>query len=334
MDWAPLRFKPLYQERVWGGARLATRYGRVTPVGAPIGESWEIADRPGAMSVVAEGPLRGRTLSELMAADAAGLLGDARPVGGRFPLLVKILDAQADLSLQVHPPAAKAAALGGEPKTELWYFVETAPTASVYAGLKPGITRARFEAAVREGSVAACIHRLPVAAGDVLFLPSGRVHALGAGVLLFEIQENSDTTYRVFDWNRLGLDGQPRALHLRESLESIDFSDVAPDLVRQPWVQEGPTQGRSLVKDAAFSVEARRAPAGCLSTQRLARCRVLGLVSGELLVCGGEGSLRLHPGEFCLLPAALGEVRLEAMGDAEWLSAEPGSGRRAADGRT
>ena len=126
------------------------------------------------------------------------------------------------------------------------------------------------------------------------------------------------------DWNRLGLDGRPRPLHVRESLASIDFSDVTPSLVPTPWQADGPTSVRSLVRDAAFSVEARRAPQGCLSTQRLQRCRVLGVVSGELLLCGGEGSVVLRRGEFCLLPAALGDVRLEVRKDAEWLTAEPG----------
>jgi len=131
-----------------------------------------------------------------------------------FPLLVKILDAQDKLSLQVHPPPAKAKELGGEPKSEMWYFAETTPEADIFAGLKRGVTRDEFERKTGDGTVAECFHHLVVKPGDVMFLPSGRVHALGAGSVLFEIQQNSDTTYRVFDWNRVGLDGKPRDLHI------------------------------------------------------------------------------------------------------------------------
>ncbi len=325
MNWAPLRFHPLYQERVWGGSRLASIYHRPLPAQPPIGESWEISDRPGAISVVAEGPLAGWSLSELMAADAPGLLGDARPREGRFPLLVKILDAQADLSLQVHPPRAQAAALGGEPKTELWYFTHAEPGAEIYVGLRPGVTRENFEDGIRSGTVADLFHRLPVHAGDAMFLPSGRVHALGAGLMLFEIQENSDTTYRVHDWNRAGLDGKPRPLHVRESLACIDFNDLAPGLVSSAWRPDGPAFVRPLVLDPTFMVEARRATAGSVSLERLARCRVLGVVAGEVRVSAGGESLRLRAGEFGLLPAALHEVRLATERASEWIVAEPAS---------
>ena len=149
-----------------------------------------------------------------------------------FPLLVKILDAQDKLSLQVHPPPAKAKELGGEPKSEMWYFAETTPEADIFAGSKRGVTRDEFERKTGDGTVAECFHHLVVKPGDVMFLPSGRVHALGAGSVLFEIQQNSDTTYRVFDWNRVGLDGKPRDLHIPQSLASIDFNDFEAALAR------------------------------------------------------------------------------------------------------
>jgi mannose-6-phosphate isomerase len=132
----------------------------------------------------------------------------------RFPLLIKIIDARDTLSLQVHPPPQKAAELGGEPKTEMWYVARAAPGAELFVGLKRGVDRAEFERKLARHTVAGCIHRIPVQAGDAMFLPSGRVHALGAGIMLFEIQQNSDTTYRVFDWNRLDEHGQGRALHV------------------------------------------------------------------------------------------------------------------------
>ncbi len=221
----------------------------------PIGESWEISDRPGDVSVIANGPLAGKDLRWLMEKHAADLLGGAQPQRGRFPLLVKILDAQDKLSLQVHPPPAQAAALGGEPKTEMWYIAQAAPGAELYVGLKRGVTRAEFERKIKAGTVAECFHRVPVQPGDAMFLPSGRVHALGAGLVIFEIQQNSDTTYRVFDWNRLGLDGKPRELHIPQSLASIDFSDCEPSLLPRAFVPQGAQQVRPLVQ--RFSLHRR-----------------------------------------------------------------------------
>ena len=209
----PLVFQPLFKERVWGGRELERLYAKKLPLSKTIGESWEISDRPGDASVIANGPLAGKNLRWLMEHQATEVLGSAKPAAeGRFPLLCKILDARERLSLQVHPPAGKAKELNGEPKTEMWYIADAAPDASLYVGLKHGVTRAQFEKKVADGSVAECFHRIPVRAGDAMFLPSGRVHAIGDGLVIFEIQQNSDTTYRVFDWNRVGLDGKPREL--------------------------------------------------------------------------------------------------------------------------
>jgi mannose-6-phosphate isomerase len=326
----PIRFEPIYKERVWGGRRLEGVYGRGLPGEVPIGESWEITDRPEGVSVVANGPWAGRTLRQLLDADAAGVMGVAPLKSGRFPLLVKILDAREVLSLQVHPPASKAAALGGEPKTEMWYFTAVEPGSEILVGLRPGVTREGFGRKLAEGTVADCFHRIPVSVGDAMFLPSGRVHALGGGLMLFEIQENSDTTYRVHDWNRVGLDGRPRPLHVEESMESIDFGDHAPGLVAAGW--EGATgwgvgvERRRLVEDALFRVESRRGLAGAEGVEPLDRCRVMGVVRGALMVGGGElgAGVRLGAGDFVLLPARMGEVRVRLEEDAEWLVAEPG----------
>lgn len=228
----PLLFTPHYHTRVWGGRRLETRLGRVLPDAQPYGESWELSDRGDCQSVVAEGPLAGRTLNELWRTQRAAVFGAALSAhpAARFPLLIKVLDCADDLSIQVHPPAAIAPELGGEPKSEMWHFIEAVPGAKLYAGLRRGVTRAAFEQALAAGTVAECVHALEPRAGDSLMVPSGRLHALGAGLLLFEIQQNSDTTYRVFDWNRAGLDGRPRPLHVAESLRCIDFEDIEPVL--------------------------------------------------------------------------------------------------------
>src|SRR5262245_36022788 len=189
----PLTFHPIFKERVWGGRKLEQLYRKPLPAGTTIGESWEVSDRPGDVSVITNGPFAGKDLHWLMQHHGQELLGRASPQSGRFPLLVKILDARERLSLQVHPPATKAAELGGEPKTELWYIAEAEPGAELYVGLKRGVTRNEFEQKMKNGSVAECFHRVPVKTGDAMFLPSGRVHAIGGGLVIFEIQQNSDT---------------------------------------------------------------------------------------------------------------------------------------------
>jgi mannose-6-phosphate isomerase len=322
----PLVFEPRFKERVWGGRNLERLYGKALPPQAPIGESWEISDRPGDASVIANGPLAGRDLRWLMEQHGSEVLGAAAPTpSGRFPLLVKILDAQQDLSLQVHPPAEKAAALGGEPKTEMWFFTECQPGAMIYAGLKSRVTRDEFFQRLADGTVAECVHRLPVQAGDATFLPSGRLHALGAGCVLFEIQQNSDTTYRVFDWNRLGLDGRPRELHIQESLECMDYHDVQPTLIATRYSRSASMAVRYLVDHPAFMVNACRVQRHQRFYLRFRSAQILGVVQGRLQVGAGEQAVTLKAGDFCLLPACLERVPLEALSRVEYLLAEPGT---------
>ncbi|MDX2080376.1 MAG: type I phosphomannose isomerase catalytic subunit [Terrimicrobiaceae bacterium] len=226
----PIVFEPIPMERVWGGRRFESLKGKALPHGTPIGELWEIVDREDAQSVVHSGPLAGRTLHDLWVSERAAIFGndyldDPSP---RFPLLVKLLDARERLSVQVHPPAHMAATLQGEPKTEVWYFLDALPGARIYAGLKNGITRETFDQLLRAGGVESALHEISVETGESIFIPSGRLHAIGEGNLIVEVQQNSDTTYRVFDWNRTGLDGRPRALHIDQSLASIDFDDFEP----------------------------------------------------------------------------------------------------------
>ncbi len=320
----PLKFQPILKERVWGGRSLERLFHKRLPPGKVIGESWEISDRPGDASVVTNGPLAGKSLSWLMAHHREELLGTARPQGDRFPLLVKILDAQENLSLQVHPPAAKAAALGGEPKTEMWFVAEAAPGAQLFAGLKRGVNRDAFERGIRSGTVVDCFHRLAVQAGDSLFLPSGRVHALGAGIVIFEIQQNSDTTYRVFDWNRTGLDGKPRPLHVAESLASIDFADYEPPLTPNTFQASDGCRVRTLVDDPLFRVQQMEFPASAAAPLPNQKMSIVGLVKGEIILSGGEEKLTLVPGEFCLVPAAAARATLLASTPSTVLMVEAG----------
>jgi mannose-6-phosphate isomerase len=310
----PLTFHPLFKERVWGGRSLERLYGKPLPPGALIGESWEISDRPGEASVIANGPLTGKDLRWLMQHHQADLLGSAKPIGGRFPLLIKILDAREKLSLQVHPPAVIAAQLGGEPKTEMWYIADATPGAELYVGLRTGVTRQEFERKLQAGAVGECIHKVGVRPGDVMFLPSGRVHAIGAGLVIFEIQQNSDTTYRVFDWNRLVLDGKPRELHVAQSLASIDFHDFEPPLAGRGRVGAGANTKRSLVNDSLFSVDALTVERGESIRLSPPKPKIIGLVEGRAAVAGGGNDVELSRGQFCLVPAALqAELRVEPL---------------------
>lgn len=289
---APLRFLPGYHERVWGGRRLESVYGKPLPQGT-YGESWELVDRPGEESVVAAGPLAGRTLGELWRGPERTRIFGARADGwgDRFPLLVKVLDCVETLSVQVHPPADLAPALGGEPKTEMWVVADATPDAHLFAGLRAGVTREAFDAALRAGEdVSAMLHRIDVAAGDVMFLPSGRVHAIGAGNLIVEIQQNSDTTYRVYDFDRPGLDGRPRELHVEESMRSIDWDDVEPALV-QP-------DGETLVAGELFVVE-RWALDGARRVTDPGECAIVVPLDGAVELDGEA----LAAGEFALVPA-------------------------------
>lgn len=290
-----LQFKPIYQERVWGGRVLESFLGRKLPGNTPIGESWEIVDRPEAQSVVAAGPWAGQTLREIIAVHAAEIMGPAWPGDRPFPILVKWLDCRDRLSVQVHPPAGIAEKLGGEPKTENWYMAQTDAGAAVYAGLRAGVTRASFEQAIGTGTVDQCLDRLVVQAGDSLLIHSGTMHAIDAGNVILEIQQNSDTTYRVYDWGRLGLDGKPRTLHVRESLESLSANTaVAPQLVRGAGM---------LAQCREFTIRRQELRGGApLTFGAGQQARILSIVGGEMQ--GGATTLKV--GDNLLLPYAGG----------------------------
>jgi mannose-6-phosphate isomerase len=292
----PLTFEPIFVERIWGGRRLEYEFGKKLPLQKSIGESWEIVDRPEAQSIVRNGPLRGKTLHELWIQDRDEIFGDV-PDAPRFPLLVKLLDAHQKLSLQVHPPDGIASRLGGEPKTEFWYVAAADPDAELYLGFREPITRDQFEKALRDGTAADHVHKIQVKPSDAAFLPAGRFHALGAGNLLIEVQQNSDTTYRVFDWNRVDGQGKQRQLHIDQALQCIDFDDVRPRLLRPV--------GELLLRHNLFEIQKWN-----LDSSREIAPR------GKLAIaCCLTGSLRcadvkFKPGEFFLIPAQLQERQL------------------------
>jgi mannose-6-phosphate isomerase len=306
----PFTFHPIFKERVWGGRKLEELFNKRLPPGLLIGESWEISDRPGDVSLVANGPLAGKDLHWLVTHHPKELLGHVKLKNGRFPLLIKILDAREQLSLQVHPPPGMAKKFGGDPKTELWYVVDSVPEAEIFVGLKRGTTRKQFERLLKEGTVGDGVHRVHVARGDAMFLPSGRVHAIGAGLVLFEIQQNSDTTYRVFDWNRLGLDGKPRELHPAESMASIDFKDFEPALVsraKSTWANS-----RVLVQDPIFHAKIFRTDIRKEMSLPGNKMHILGMEQGQITIQSEMLSLKLEKGEFSLIPANVSaKIRVE-----------------------
>jgi len=222
--WEPIHFKPVYQTYIWGGRQLVDLFQRSdAPASGPVAESWEISDRTDAMSVVSGGSFDGRTLHHLLDEHAEAILGTAAG-GSVFPLLIKLLDAHQSLSLQVHPDDEKSARGLGEAKSEAWYVLDAKPGACIYRGFQPWVTPERYEQAVSDGCLADILVRYSVTPGDMIYIPGGTVHAIGEGCLLLEVQQNSNTTYRIFDWNRRGPDGKSRELHLEQAKQVINFN--------------------------------------------------------------------------------------------------------------
>lgn len=234
----PLQFQPVYKDYIWGGNKITVQYKRGLPPGI-YAESWEIADRPEGMSVVINGPLAGRDLFSLMRLYGEKITGRHL---NEFPLLVKIIDAKEKLSVQVHPDEAGIKDVSGDPKTEMWYVLAAEPCAEVYAGLQPGVTAASFKDALTKGKAGELLQAIPVTKGDVVYIPGGRIHAIGPGCLLLEVQQNSNTTFRLFDWNRLGQDGKPRALQINKAIKVIRWDNPAPpkiDITKHPMQFDG-----------------------------------------------------------------------------------------------
>ena len=308
----PLKFKPILQERVWGGRALA-RFGLTLPE-RPIGEAWTIGDHPNGTTVVENGALAGSGLDEIRARYGAEWFGSrfaAASKNGRFPLLIKLLDCNDDLSVQVHPTDDyERLPLGELGKTEMWYVLDAKPGAKIIYGLKPGQSREQLAAAIAADSIMDTLQEVSVTAGDTFFIPAGTVHALCAGVLVAEIQQNSDTTYRLYDYNRPGLDGKPRALHVEDSLSVINYAN------------EGAGRSTTDVPSTNHWLE-------------LARCDYFvtekAIVDGDwqlatsletftiLIVADGQGTLRwandteaitINAGDCLLLPATLGSYTL------------------------
>lgn len=304
----PLRFEPICKSALWGGQRLSDWFGPGTSPDAPLAEAWVLSDQGENLSRVGEGPLKGQTLRQLIEQAGHRLLGRANQPGRRFPLLLKFIDAQQSLSVQVHPadhhthlvPAGE----GG--KTEAWVVLHAEPESRVWAGLRPGVGPDELRHALAAGTVANCLHSFRPRQGDCIFLRAGTVHALGGGVVLFEIQQTSDSTFRLFDWNRVDpRTGQARPLHIEQALACIDFSAGPCDPV-SPRIEEGhPVHREQLVSCPYFTLWRWQGE----RTFRIGQpnsCRLLIGVEGEAILESQGGSWQLHQGTVLFLPAEMG----------------------------
>jgi mannose-6-phosphate isomerase len=297
MQWYPLQFDPVYQERLWGGQELWRVLGRKMPRES-IGESWEISGHPNGPTCVANGPLRGRTLPELMEIDAEGLLGvDRRDKD--FPLLVKIIAAADDLSIQVHPDDELAKLKGTRGKTEVWYVLSAMEGARIYYGVRPGVTRSDLQKTLEAGKIISLLNEFPVRPGDFIPIPAGCVHALGAGVMVAEIQQSSDTTYRLYDWDRTDAQGKPRQLHICDGLEAVKVGLNLPERLSKPRFDS-----EKLYADEHFTVFYRKV-SGVYQTQGEGKMKLWTLVEGvgRFEASGIYGELRA--GSSLLFPAAM-----------------------------
>jgi len=307
----PLLLRPLYRRYIWGGRRFASVFGRDLPTGEDFAESWQLVDRGDEQSVVAAGPLAGMTLGQLVRERGPDLLG--RHAGlAAFPLLFKFLDASRDLSVQVHPDDAVAARLDPPDlgKTEAWVVVDAVAGARIYAGLREGVDAAALAAALRAGRCDEVLHAFEPRAGDCVFIPAGTVHAIGAGLLVAEIQQSSDVTFRLFDWNRIGPDGRPRPLHVERGLEAVTrFEPVGP---ATPRSTDDPAVTRLVECDYFIldRVVPAAAPdvcgAGRWEVGGDDRCHFLAVLSGGLEFDGRWQVPPLAAGDCLLLPAAAG----------------------------
>jgi mannose-6-phosphate isomerase len=341
----PLKFKPIFQKRLWGGTRLRALLNKpVEAGGGPIGEAWELADLPAGTvgvdsagaaadgsfsSVIANGAWAGRTLGDVWNSEFRMPNSES---GSRthFPLLVKFLDAGQDLSVQVHPDAAYCGRnAGAHVKSEAWYVMHAEPGAKIYKGLKAGVTKEQFKGALETGEVEPLLNAVPVRAGDCHYLPSGTIHALGAGILAAEVQTPSDTTFRVFDWNRLGPDGKARKLHVAEALECIDFSGSGAEAGGQrSHVASVWTTVTRLVTSAHFTLERVRMVQGFEQEIPYSEAVVWIVLEGQGVInVEGVGPTAFTKGDTLLLPGEMKGAKVKMVTDCAWLEAKlPGAG--------
>jgi mannose-6-phosphate isomerase len=323
MQVCPLIFQPIFKPKIWGARNLERLFGKKLPVDQAIGESWECADLEAGQSVVARGPARGKTLHELVEAWGPALLGRVQLADGRFPLLIKFLDAAQDLSVQVHPDAETAERLGGQVrvKHEAWYILDAAEGASIYRGLKPGATVEALSKAMAErpGAILDYLQRIPVRPGEIYYLPSGTLHGLGAGVIVAEIQTPSDITYRLYDWDRVRPDSDA-GLHLEQGLACIRTDIDFAMFEKRSHVADVFTTVTRLVTCPSFVIEKVRFIEQVERPIPYAEpvCWIVLEGRGEIGY-GETGKETFGKGDVVVLPAELERARLKTLADCVWL---------------
>jgi mannose-6-phosphate isomerase len=317
----PLTFTPALKDYLWGGRNLEKMYGRQLPPDGPIAESWEISGHPNGPAVVDDGPLAGQSLPEVLETLGADLVGKRAGWAlerHKFPLLIKILDAEKRLSVQVHPrdDYALANENGELGKTEMWYILHALPGAQLILGLRPGVTPEVFHQAVADNKLDRWLHHLPVRAGDTVFVPAGMVHAILEGIIAAEIQQNSDTTYRIYDWGRLGADGKPRSLHVDKALDVIDFGLIDPGPYEPVLISsdDGVTR-QEITRSEYFVVEKVTLAQGAAYNGRTdgETLEIWGTIQGESQLAWAKQPVSLPAIRFCLVPARLGDFAVLAI---------------------
>lgn len=314
----PLQFRPLIKQTIWGGSKLGTLLGKSVGDEGNYAESWEIVDHGDDQSVVTEGALAGKTLAELVKADPAWLLGDASVTS--FPLLLKYLDCNRVLSVQVHPDDEYGSKMPVPDlgKTEAWYVVAAEPGSLIYAGLQSGVGRTELAEAVAAGQTDSVLHSFEASPGDCVFIPAGTVHALGAGLVIAEIQQSSDTTFRLFDWNRVGADGLPRPLHIEQSLDVSDYESGPVAAQGSDPTEEG---WQTLVECDKFVLKSLERGQGQLSDTN--RCQIVTVPKGVARIESSSGRWKVTTGQSILVPAAMDECSITVEENSTALMAEP-----------
>jgi mannose-6-phosphate isomerase len=309
----PILFDPIYVDVVWGGNLLKDHLKRETPgKNSPIGESWEISDREGAVSVVSNGPMKGISLRDLIVHYEKALVGNAF-AGGRFPLLIKLIDAGKRLSLQVHPDEYACAKLkdNAEPKTEMWYVIAAKQGTKIFAGLKSNCTQRRFIDSMTSTDIETCLQTFNSVPGDAFFISAGRVHSIGGGNLLLEIQQNSNTTYRISDWGRLGTDGKPRELHIDKALECINFTDrTSPRIAGVSSFSDHNRKFPIINRCPFFRIDDLRLVERWPDSTDGNSFHLITAVNQPVTISRYDLSVKVETGSTCMIPASFGDYSI------------------------
>lgn len=307
----PLLFKPIYKSVIWGGNMINTHLRRRPPKRElPIGEAWEIVDREKDVSVVENGPLAGKNLRTLIETYGSQLVGE-KNVNKRFPLLIKIIDAGQRLSLQVHPDEAVCKKIiGAEPKTEMWYVIASKKNAKIFVGLNNKATKRNFMDSYNSFEIEKYLQIYKSVPGDAYFITSGTVHAVGEGNLLLEIQQNSDTTYRISDWGRVGTDGNPRELHIKNALESIHFTKRVSSKITGVSGTAGHNRKYPIINNCPFFKVDDLKLATKWNDKTAGNFHILTAITNNIRVGKGSNLVEVKTGRSCLVPAGFGDYSI------------------------